>query len=118
MSTRLERLTPGMPIVYGGDRVTEVSAELAAAFASGDRLVVVQTTGDLLHLPREQWETATGAVGRAHAAFGAMGAVTDEQITRFFEIFAARLADDVTFGPIAAANAADVEAAAARGRST
>lgn len=118
MSSRLERLSPGMPIVYGGDRVTEVSEQLAAEFVAGDHLVVVQSTGDLLHIPQKQWEIATGAVGRAHRAFGEMGAATDDQITRFFDGFAGRLADDESFAPIAAANAADVAAAAERGRST
>src|SRR5690349_5985825 len=35
---RLERLEAGQAIVYGGDRVAHVSAELAAAFRPGDRL--------------------------------------------------------------------------------
>ena len=43
-------------LVYGGDRATVVPAELAAAFAAGDRLVVVQDTGDLLHIPRAEHE--------------------------------------------------------------
>ncbi len=118
MTTRLEGLTAGMPIVYGGDRVTHVSDELAAAFEAGDRLVVVQSTGDLLHIPAVEWDIATGAVGRAHAAFGAMGAVSDDQISEFFSGFAQRLADPDSFSRVAEANAADVESAQARGRST
>lgn len=118
MTRRLEQLSAGMPIIYGGDRVTEVSPELAAAFQAGDRLVVVQTSGDLLHIPEVDWDTATGAVGRAHGAFAKMGAVSDDQISEFFETFAQRLVDDASFAPIAAANATDVERAAARGRST
>jgi glutamate-5-semialdehyde dehydrogenase len=118
MFQRLERLTAGMPIVFGGNRVTEVPAELADAFRPGDRLVVVQSTGDLLHVPAEHWRVAGDAVGRAHDAFAAMGAVSDAQITRFFEAFADRLADDASFAPIAVANDADVADAAARGRST
>ncbi len=116
-NTALTSLTTGMPIVYGGDRVTTVSSEMAEAFSSGDRLIVVQTTGDLIHIPRDVWDVATGAVQRATAAFGAMGAVTDGQISNFFDAFAARLGDDASFASIAEANAADVEAARARGRS-
>ncbi len=56
---RLERLEPGQPIVFGGDRVTPVPAELAAAFRPGDRLVVVQETGDLLHVPAADHAAAT-----------------------------------------------------------
>ena len=51
----LERLTAGMPIVYGGNRVSVVPEDLARRFVPGDRLVVVQTTGDLLHIPAEVW---------------------------------------------------------------
>jgi glutamate-5-semialdehyde dehydrogenase len=52
MSERLERLTAGMEIPYGGDRVARVPQELADAFAEGDRLIVVQNDGALLHVPR------------------------------------------------------------------
>ncbi|MFO0437042.1 MAG: hypothetical protein ACK5YD_00765 [Phenylobacterium sp.] len=38
----LEALPAGMAVPFGGDRLTFVSPELAAAFRAGDRLVVVQ----------------------------------------------------------------------------
>lgn len=113
----LNRLTEGQPIPYGGDRVARVSAELAAAFQPGDRLIVAQETGDLLRVPAAQAAIAVAAVGRAHGAFQAMGSVSDAQISAFFEQFAARLEGE-SWGPIAEANAADVERARARGRST
>ena len=47
----LRQLTEGMPIVVGGDRVVRVTAELAAAFVEGDRLLTVPATGALLHVP-------------------------------------------------------------------
>jgi len=118
MSEQLTHLEAGMSIIYGGDKVVQVPAELAAAFKGGDRLVVVQDTGALLHIPAADWDTATGAVGAAWSAFGQMGTVTDEQITAFYEAFADLLADDGAFAPIAAANAADVERARQRGRSS
>ena len=114
----LQSLTVGMPIVYGGNKITTVSQELADAFETGDHLVVVQTTGDLLHIPADVARIAEGAVSAAVDAFGAMGAVDDEAISAFFQLFADRLADDATFAPIAAANATDVDAAKAKGRST
>jgi len=117
-ATRLERLQPGQAIVYGGDRVAYVSAELAAAFRAGDRLLVAPDTGSLLHIPAAEQAIAAGAVGRARAAFAAMGEVTDDAISAFFDAFAGNLADDGRWGEIAAANAADVEKARARGRST
>jgi glutamate-5-semialdehyde dehydrogenase len=117
MSDALTNLTPGMPIVFGGDRITTVPADLAHAFTKGDRLIVVQTSGDLIHIPADVWDIATGAVTRASEAFAAMGAVTDRQISDFFDAFAQHLGDASTFSAIATANAADVDAARARGRS-
>ena len=118
MDNRLTRLTPGMAIPYGGDRVALVSEELAAAFCPGDRLVVVQSTGDLLRISGTDWDIAARAVERAHQAFSAMGAVTDRQISDFYESFARRLADDTAFAPIAEANRADVKRAQARGQTS
>jgi glutamate-5-semialdehyde dehydrogenase len=115
---RLAQLTPGMPVVFGGDRVTHVSEALAAAFRTGDRLIVVQESGDLLHVPASVQAIASSAVGRATGAFAEMSAVADGAISAFFDAFAARLDDDVAWAPIAAANAADVSAAQGRGRST
>jgi glutamate-5-semialdehyde dehydrogenase len=115
---RLTRLEPGMAIVHGGDRVARVSAELAAAFRSGDRLVVVQGTGALLHVPAAEQAVADAAVGRAALAFSRMGGVSDAAISGFFEAFARRLEDDGAWAKIAKANVADVADARARGRST
>ncbi|UCG40928.1 MAG: glutamate-5-semialdehyde dehydrogenase [Acidimicrobiia bacterium] len=114
---RLTNLTAGMPIVYDGDKVTHVPAEIAESFVAGDRLVVVQATGDLLHVPAEVARIADDAVARAHAAFLKLGGVGDDAVDAFYEAFARRLEDDVSFAPIAAANAADVESARSRGRS-
>jgi glutamate-5-semialdehyde dehydrogenase len=115
---RLEALSAGQAIVYGGDRVAHVTPELAAAFRPGDRLLVAPDTGALLHVPAAEHAVATAAVARARAAFARMGEVEDAAVTAFFEAFAARLADDAVWAEIAKANADDVEAAKARGRST
>ena len=118
MTLVLERLTAGMPIVWGGDRVSLVSADLAEAFAPGDKLLVMQESGALLHIPRETHAIAAAAVGRAREAFAAMTQAADDQITDFFEHFAANLESAEIWAPIAEANGRDVERAAARGRST
>jgi len=115
---RLTKLVAGMPIPFGGDRLTHVSEALAAAFRSGDRLIVVQETGDLLHVPADAHAAATAAVGEAVAAFEAMRGVSQEAVSGFFEGFAARLESDDGWAPIAEANAADVARARQRGRST
>ena len=114
----LDRLTPGMAIPFGGNRVAIVPEDLAARFRAGDRLIVVDRTGDLLHAPAAVHEIAAAAVGRAHAAFQRMGEISDAAITEFFAAFAGRLSDDAAWARIAEANAADVAAARARGRST
>jgi glutamate-5-semialdehyde dehydrogenase len=107
-----------MPIVYGGHRVTHVPDELAAAFRPGDRLVVVEQTGDLLHVPETDWALVDTAVREARDAFLALSEVDDTTISAFYDAFADRLAGDQTFGPVAAANAQDVTDARDRGRST
>ncbi len=106
-----------MPVLYAGDRVTYVPEELAARFRPGDRLLVVQQTGDLLLIPAEQHQVAAAAVGRAATAFEQMGEVDDAAVTRFYEAFARRLEADTAWSEIARVNAGDVERARTRGRS-
>jgi len=117
MTEELTTLESGMLIPWGGVNVARVSAELAEAFESGDSLIVLQHSGELLHIPRDAGNIATQAVTAAVDAFGAMGSVSDDQITQFYTVFADRLADDAMFAPILAANKQDVSAARGRGRS-
>ena len=117
MSQELTALEAGMPIVYAGNQVTRVSADLAAAFRPGDRLLVVQATGDLLHIPAREHEVASRAVSAAAEAFSRLGTISDAQITAFYEAFASRLDDDSAFAPIATANEEDVARARDAGRS-
>lgn len=114
----LVQLQAGQLVPFGGDRVAVVDAELATAFTAGDRLVVVQDTGDLLRIPAAEHAAAHDAVTEAIDAFAAVRAARPEAIDAFYEGFARCLADDAIFAPIAAANVADVDAARARGRST
>lgn len=114
----LQALSPGMPVLYGGDKLTRVSDELAASFRPGDRLIVVQTTGDLLHIPAAEVDRVDEAISQAQDAFRQLGTLPDAALSNFYDAFARRLADDSTFAAIAAANEADVESARARGRST
>ena len=115
--TNLTSLAPGMPIVWGGSHVTHVSVDLASSFADGDSLIVRQDTGELVHIPADAAIVAGDAVGRAYDAFGAMGSIDDDQITAFYEAFAAALSDDDRFALIAAANSTDVAMARQAGRS-
>ena len=115
---RLTALSAGQQIVFGGDRVATVDAALAAAFTAGDRLLVDPATGALLHVPSADQEIASAAVGAAHAAFTELARCSDEQISRFFELFADLLEKPDVVEALKAANAADVAKAIERGRST
>ncbi|MEO7398083.1 MAG: glutamate-5-semialdehyde dehydrogenase, partial [Ilumatobacteraceae bacterium] len=115
---RLDALQPGQLIPFGGDRAIAVPQELADSFVAGDRLVVLQDSGVLLHIPAREHAVVDTAVERAHHAFIELAAVTDEQISTFYASFADLLADDGVFGAIAAANEADVVSARSRGRTT
>lgn len=117
MTEPLERLETGMPIVWGGSHVTLVDEELASRFRPGDRLIVMQNNGELLHVPGDVAAISQDAVSAAVEAFAAMGSVTDDRISQFFSDFAAAIANDESFSAIATANEADIEAARARGRS-
>lgn len=114
---RLEHLVEGMVIPWGGTNISRVSADLADAFNPGDSLIVRQDTGELIHLPEAARTAAETAVTDAVDAFGVMGSVTDDQITDFYLRFAAAIADDELFAPIADANSRDVDSARQRGRS-
>ena len=115
---RLSSLVAGQPVPFGGDRVTRVPDDLARDFRPGDRLVVVQNTGDLLRIPAAVSERVGQVVGEAVDAFIALASVDDGAISAFYEEFARRLDDPRTFDQIAEANRSDVEDAARRGRST
>ncbi len=114
----LLELRPGMPLLFGGNRVTYVSEALARAFEPGDRLIVVQTTGDILHIPAAQQQIADTAVGRAREAFADLRTLPEERAERFYDEFGSRLADDGIWSKVVAANDDDVVRARARGRST
>ena len=114
----LNELTVGMPIVFDGTRVARVSAELAAAFAPGDALLVVPASGELLRVPAAVRALVQTCVSDTVSAFAALNSVSDDAITGFFHGFAERLEDDRVWQHVEAANQADVASATQRGRST
>ena len=77
----------GQPIIFGGDQVTTVPAELAAAFRAGDRLLVVQETGELLHVPAADHRCVDAAVGAAVPRVHRAGALRRRR-SEFFDEFA------------------------------
>jgi glutamate-5-semialdehyde dehydrogenase len=116
--TELRSLRAGQEIPFGGDRVVEVGEELATAFAPGDRLIVVQQSGDLIHVPRNVSAIVDEAVAVAVAAAPLIASASTDAVSRFFAEFANRLADDRSFAVVAAANELDFRAARERGRPT
>ena len=86
------------------------------AAPSGARPISV--TGARPDVPETDARLAREAVNDAVAGFRALAGCSDEQITAFFHRFADRLADDVLWVPVLAANATDLDAARVAGRST
>lgn len=117
-TTVLTELVPGQALVYGGDRVTVVPKALASAFEKGDRLVIVQDSGALLHVPHAEHGRVSAAVTAATDAFHDLAGCSDEQISDFFERFADAIDDDAVFSAVLEANGEDMESALARQRST
>ncbi len=116
MAEVLRSLTEGQLVVLGGDRVVRVNADLAASFRDGDQLLVADD--DLLHVPASESAIAAAAVSSAVDAFRALAACSDAAIDEFFNRCAALLRDADVAAALFEANAADVAAARARGRST
>ena len=116
--SQLTELRPGTTLVVGGDRVVDIPPDVVERFRPGDAVVAVESTGEVLLLPAAERSVAHEAVGRAAAAFGRMGGVDDERISRFFADFADRLETAEVWARIGEANARDVDDARARGRST
>lgn len=115
---RLSRLEPGQRIPFGGDRVSVVPPELAASFVDGDRLVVVQESGDLLLVPASVAAIVESAITDASSAFRRLGSIGIDRIDAFYDEFAARLSDDASFVPVKKANDVDVDEARSKGRAT
>ena len=114
----LTQLVEGQQLVYGGDRVAVVPADLARSFKPGDRLVIVQDTGDLLHIPQAEHALVSASVTSAAEGFAALADCTDDQITEFFTRFAEAIDDDAAFDGVLEANRLDVDTAGSKGRST
>jgi glutamate-5-semialdehyde dehydrogenase len=114
----LASLPRGTKLLYGGNRLTRVPDAVADAFRPGDRLTVIVTTGDVLHVPAAVYDSVAAAVADARRAFTELTTLPDSRIDQFYEHFAARLDDARTWAGIQAANDEDVRVARERGRST
>lgn len=118
MTSTLDRLIAGTPILYAGNRVSPVPPELAERFQPGDHLLVDQASGELLLIPHAVQQLATQAIDTAQGAFTTLAQVSDAAISQFFDLFAQHLEAPDCWALIEAANQADIAQAKARGRST
>jgi len=84
----LDSLVEGQKIPFGGNRWSAVSAKLSQEFRSGDSLVVVQDSGDLLHIPAAVADIANSAIAHARLAFAQLATIDANQISKFFDSFA------------------------------
>ena len=117
MASTLKTLRPGSIVLAPDGTAFPVDAAFASAFRPGDRVIADPDAG-LLRIPAEDAAAAADAVDRAVGSFEQMGSVDDDSVAMFYEHGARGLADDAVWREIAAVNAADVERARARGRST
>ncbi len=105
----LSSVPAGTPVVVG-DRTIDMPE-----LEPGDRVIAVQTTGELLVVSRKDLDVARVAVDRASEAFRRLSDVSDEQVSQFFHGFADRLGDHKVWASIEDANQADVDVARAAG---
>lgn len=113
----MAELALGATILTPDGRAHIVDHALAAAFGADDRLAP-DGRGGLLHIPAAELAGARAAVDDAVRAFGAMRDVSEHDIERFYDHAATAFGDDAVWRQIEDVNAADVEDARRRGRST
>jgi glutamate-5-semialdehyde dehydrogenase len=111
-------LAKGTRLLFGGDKLIEVSDAVAERFRPGDAVVVDDVSLEVLLIPAAERQRSADAVSEAQAAFAAMSAASDDAISAFFAAFADALESDAIWQRILEANATDVTDAERRGRST
>ena len=114
----------GGPLLRSGDRVlvgtslVEVTGEFAASLQAGDKVVGVAGSGQLRRVPGPVVGLVDAALTLATEAFSQLQSCPSSAVDAFFSSAARRVGDDAVFADVLAANAADVENARSRGRST
>lgn len=103
----------GQTHVLVGDKVA-----VLPQLEPGQKLLPVTELSELLVLSPAAQLAAREAVARGNDALEPLRRASDASISQFFQAFAERLEDPATFEQIAKVNAADVESAQKRGRST
>ncbi|MFM9131940.1 MAG: aldehyde dehydrogenase family protein [Actinomycetota bacterium] len=110
-------LRPGDRVLVGTSLIT-VDEGFASLLRSGDRVLGIEATGQLRRVPAAVSAVVDDALILATSAFERMSTVDQQSVTLFYRRAAALLADDGVFERVRSANAADVDTARTRGRST
>ncbi|MGA1542476.1 MAG: glutamate-5-semialdehyde dehydrogenase, partial [Ilumatobacteraceae bacterium] len=85
---RLTALVEGQLIPFGGDQFVKVSADLASQFIEGDRLVVVQNSGDLIRIEESVARLVDEAVSQAVTGFERLASTSSDVVDNFYDQFA------------------------------
>lgn len=101
-----------------GDKLVDLSPDMASALDAGGRLIPLRRSGDVLVVSRGVRDTVDRAVAGAREAFASMQQIPQDRVDRFFVLFAEAIEDDARFAPVLEANTRDVDSARARGRAT
>lgn len=115
--TNTNALRAGDRVLVGKSLITVTDA-FAAELEPDDSVLGVASAGELRRIPAGVVRLVDQAVSGAVRAFRSLSMVDQRQVTRFYEVAAARLEDDKVFSAVRSANDADVASARARGRST
>ena len=116
--TTLEQLTPGMQLVYDGNKVYTVTDDVAHQFSAGDQLVFVRGFDAPIIIPKASIDLVDADIKAATNGFYALSQVSDDAINDFYDAFSRNLNDDAIWANIQAVNDEDVAAAKTKGRST
>ena len=116
--TTLEQLTPGMQLVYDGNKVYTVTDDVAHQFSAGDQLVFLRGFDAPIIIPKASIDLVDADIKAATNGFYALSQVSDDAINDFYDAFSRNLNDDAIWANIQAVNDEDVAAARAKGRST
>jgi glutamate-5-semialdehyde dehydrogenase len=115
---KMHPLIAGTAILFGGNRLSYVSADLAARFRPGDEVFVDEETGTLLLVTSTVRQLVTNVMNDAAAASAAIASVSPGALAKFYEMAARNLEDAKIWQTIEAVNQEDLGAARQRRSST
>ncbi|MEK9728291.1 MAG: glutamate-5-semialdehyde dehydrogenase, partial [Candidatus Margulisiibacteriota bacterium] len=116
-TSKLNRLTVGMQLIYNGNQLFTVDDELVDEFQSGDHLVFVPGFDRPIVIPSNSIQQVDVEIQHAMDGFYSLGRVSSDAINGFYDAFSNHLMDDDIWSKIQHVNDLDVADAKAKGRS-